>query len=557
MKIKTAAGHLNKWARRHKIIAGLLLVVILWVGYSIYKKATSTSGETRYVLTAVEKGTLVISVTGSGQVSVLNQVDVKPKASGDVIILPVAQGQYVGAGQLIAQLDTKDAEKAVRDAQVSLESSQLSFEKLKQSSADIDSILEGAFADISNAFLDFPTIVSNAEDIILSDGINPRKQDNGSYYEDFVGQMHDAEYLKISALVDRARADYRTARADYDTAFSMYKNATRYSDAKTIEDVLADTLAAAKSIAQALKSEQNTLDFLTDFASDQDKTVPALVTTYKNTLRTDIGLVNSHLSNLSATDNAVKNAPLDIHSAELTIQQRQNSLADAEANLADYSVRAPFAGILAKLNIKRGDSVSTGTVIATVITSQQTAEITLNEIDVAKVKIGERATLTFDAVPELTITGLVTKIDTIGTVSQGVVNYVVEIVFDTQDSRIKPGMSVTAAIIIDSKPDVLLVPTSAVKTQNNASYIEILDAYQKTTDPAALGNQGVTSLVAPRRQEVAIGLASDTQAEIISGLNESDLVVSRTIAPTAAAPTTQAPSIFGGGNRGGAVRLSR
>ncbi|MDD5433706.1 MAG: hypothetical protein PHE77_03610, partial [Candidatus Pacebacteria bacterium] len=60
------------------------------------------------------------------------------------------------------------------------------------------------------------------------------------------------------------------------------------------------------------------------------------------------------------------------------------------------------------------------------------AEISLNEVDVAKVKIGQRAIITFDAIDELEITGKVEDVDTIGTVSQGVVSYNVKIIFDTQ-----------------------------------------------------------------------------------------------------------------------------
>ena len=66
----------------------------------------------KYVFAAVEKGTIVTSITGSGQVSVSDQVDVKPKVSGDVIYVGVKNGQEVRAGTLLAQLDSKDAQKA-------------------------------------------------------------------------------------------------------------------------------------------------------------------------------------------------------------------------------------------------------------------------------------------------------------------------------------------------------------------------------------------------------------------------------------------------------------
>jgi HlyD family secretion protein len=178
----------------------------------------------------------------------------------------------------------------------------------------------------------------------------------------------------------------------------------------------------------------------------------------------------------------------------------------------------PFDGVLAKVSVKKLDTIGSGTSVATLITTQKVAEISLNEVDVSKVKVGQKATLTFDAIPDLTITGLVAEIDSIGTVSQGVVTYNVKITFDTQDDRIKPGMSISSSIITDVRQDVLVVANSAIKLQNNTSYVEIFD-------PALVGSdssQGVVSPIAPIKQTVETGLSNDTETEIVSGLKEKD-----------------------------------
>src|SRR6185503_5946600 len=109
-----------------------------------------------------------------------------------------------------------------------------------------------------------------------------------------------------------------------------------------------------------------------------------------------------------------------------------------------YTVRAPFSGTIAKLSVDKGDQASSGTTVATIISKNQIADLSLNEVDAAKVTVGQKATLTFDAVEDLSIAGAVASVDTLGTVSQGVVSYVVKIQFTTQDERVKPGMSVNA-----------------------------------------------------------------------------------------------------------------
>ena len=119
--------------------------------------------------------------------------------------------------------------------------------------------------------------------------------------------------------------------------------------------------------------------------------------------------------------------------------------------------------------VEVGEDASSGITMGTIITAQELATIVLNEVDVAKVKLGEKATLTFDAIPDLTIAGQVSEIDSVGTVSQGVVNYNVKISFATQDDRVKSGMSVDATIITDIAQNVVVVPNGAIKTANNGT----------------------------------------------------------------------------------------
>ena len=137
------------------------------------------------------------------------------------------------------------------------------------------------------------------------------------------------------------------------------------------------------------------------------------------------------------------------------------------------------------------------------------------------------------------------EVDLVGTVTQGVVNYNVKIAFDTQDDRVKSGMSVSASIITQTKQDVIVVPNSAVKIQNGAHYVEVVDKNTAATD-----NQGVALSTTPTQQAVEVGISDDTSTEITSGLSEGDKVVTKTISGTATTATTNsAPSLFGSGGR--------
>jgi RND family efflux transporter MFP subunit len=242
------------------------------------------------------------------------------------------------------------------------------------------------------------------------------------------------------------------------------------------------------------------------------------------------------------------------------VQAQQLSLTEAEQNYAYQNVTSPIDGVVAKISVTPAEQVSNGTAIATVVTPNEYATISLNEVDAAKVSVGQKSTLTFDAVNNLSLAGTVSEVDGIGTVSQGVVTYNVQIAFDSEDSRVKPGMSVNATIITAADQNVLIVPSAAVKTQGNISYIQELGQKYSITQETA----GVTSATAPKNVLVVTGLSDDTNTEIDSGLSAGDQVIIKTTVTTGSSASTKTSATaattrggFGGGGGGGGAAVLR
>lgn len=198
---------------------------------------------------------------------------------------------------------------------------------------------------------------------------------------------------------------------------------------------------------------------------------------------------------------------------EVTLRQSEIALADAVSRLDNYTIRAPFAGIVTGLSVEGGDTVSQTTLLASVITKNMKVEITLNEVDVVKVTVGTPVTLTFDALGETTLTGKITKLDTIGTTTQGVVSYGAEITLDIQDDRLKPAMSATANILVDQRKDVLLVPASTINEDEAGSSVLVQEGVNK---------EGTLTTA---RRRVEVGLSDGIMTEIVSGLKEGEKVV--------------------------------
>lgn len=550
--------------KAHRGITAALAIVLVIGGYYGYKKFFTTTNTVRYVTGVVTKGTIVASVSATGQTSASNQLDLKPKVSGTIVKIPAANGQEVKAGTIIAKIDSGDAEKAVRDALTNLKSAQIALEKLtqpadqlsitqsenalasaqdtkKSAEEDLKKAYNDGYNNVASTFIDLSTVFSGLHDILYSQqGINTYTNSVDGY----------------NAIND----SYSIADSAYQRSLRDYKNVTLYTDNTQVATLIDETLATTKTIATVVKNVNNAIqDKITTQNQTKDVKTDSNVATlssYTDKLNADILSLQNAKDALRSDTDTITNAsrtitektqsleklrsgadPLDVASQRLAVQQRANALADAQDKLADYTIRAPFDCIVASIPVKVGDPASSGTTIATVITKQRIAEVTLNEVDVAKAKVGQQATLTFDAIDGLDIAGVVSEIDSVGTISQGVVTYAVKISFDAQDDRVKPGMSVSASIITDVRQDALLIPSSAIKSKGTT----------KTVDLYINGT--------PKTVNVETGISNDTKTEIISGLNEGDSIVVQTINNATATQTTSQSGLripgLGGGGRGG------
>ena len=234
-------------------------------------------------------------------------------------------------------------------------------------------------------------------------------------------------------------------------------------------------------------------------------------------------------------------AEASVASAQQNVSSAAADLANQKLNAAKRNVTSPIDGTVNAINVKNGDDLSklssgSSRTVPIIIGDLGTmkAQVQVNEVDIPNVTIGQKAMMTFSAIDGLSVSGKVEKMDSIGTLASGVVTYNVTIDFDTLDARIKPEMSVSAAIITDVKQNVIIVPNAAVKTQSGSSYVEVLN-----------------SSTTPTQVAVKTGASNNTDTEITSGLNVGDKVVTQTISSTATSTTTTSSS----NNRNGGVRI--
>jgi len=600
-----SVAYVRKFALTHKLWSAVIVVLVVGAGWWVNGLVNPKAAEVHYFLGTVATGTVISTVSGSGQVSPSDQVTINPKASGSITRVLVKNGQKVAAGQALAYIDSSDEYNAVRAAQADLKSAQLSLEKLQepptglsliQSQNALAKAQEDAQTAVSNlaksysdgyndtvsTYVDMPEIMTGLKDIDIGTEASRGTQWNVDYYSNTVLTWDS----QAPTFRDNAYQTYQTALSSYNKALRDYQAMSASSGTSTIAAAIAETAHMTQDVQTALNASDALIQLYEGQVKDHNQVPSSFADTSLTNLSNYLAKMNSHVSTLLADTDTITSGQiaiaaanraiaedqqslaqlqagadaLDLQSAQLSVQQKETALAQAQQNLDDYTVRSPIGGTLANLELNVGDTVSSGTAAAVVITQQQIAELSLNEIDAAKVSAGEKATLTFDAIPDLTLTGTVANVSALGAVTQGVVSYTVQIAFDTQDTRIKAGMTVNADIQSAVHQNVLLVPSTAIKAQGAESYVLAFTPAIPEAEVQAAGAHGIVSSSAPRRIPVHPGISDDRNTEILSGVTAGEQIVVRTSngssVGTASAPKTSgAAGGRGAGGLGGGIRL--
>lgn len=204
----------------------------------------------------------------------------------------------------------------------------------------------------------------------------------------------------------------------------------------------------------------------------------------------------------------------DLAQAEDAVKQAEAAVQVAELNLSNTKLRAPFDGTVLSEPLAPGDYVGTNSnpiVLGTTGTGTQGLEVnaSVDEVDVAKVRVGQPVTISAVAIPGRVFHGKVAVVPPQGVTVLNVVTYPTYIQLDDGQNVLRPGMTVSCTIEVAKHSNTLVVPTAAVSDIAGKTYVVL---------PSASGGRPV-----PRA--VTTGIASLSETEILSGLKAGDKVL--------------------------------
>ena len=530
--------------------------------------SSGDTDETSQQLVNVERGDLIVDVSGSGNVEATREARLSFGSGGKVDKIHVEEGAEVNKGDVLASLDTSVLELAQTQAEVALSQAelgktqaevilsqaqsalnqvQLALSQAEAAPSQAEAALSQAEAALSQAELTQQAAeyeldvtqdskqalelallnaqinldsaeysLSKAEEIYTWPEVEVAEAevDDAEAYLEYALAGLDrattaAEIEMWSAVVARAQISLAAAEAKLDAIRGGYD-----TEEVAIKRLQVD--AAEKAVTQAQKNiddlaeQVNLKEMQVEVAKESVELARQSIELARQSIELARQSIEPAQQSIEPAEKSVEQARQSAELTQQSIELARQSLDKARKNLEKATIIAPFDGVVASVFADEGDTISTvNQIIHLIDLSSMVLNVQLDEIDIPDVKLNQEAIISLDALPDTTLKGTVSSIYPVPVEVSGIVLYDVKIDFDVPaDLNIKVGMSASADIVITKRSNILLVPSRAV-------------------DENSQGQTVVRVMINEQVQErpVVTGISDGLQTEIISGLGEGETVV--------------------------------
>lgn len=558
---------MNKSRLRILIINLVIVVAIAAVGFWGYSSLHPKAAPVALSTVTVTRGDVSSTVSSSGTVISPSDIALAPTTSGTLAKLYVKVGQSVRAGQVLARMDTTSLSSAVAQAESSLAQAQANL------------------AAITTTVATSSLQLQNDQTAVVS------AQNNLAYQQTLIAASQAADATTIATALNKLNNDKITATQNvglYQSSVDSAKNSLTNAQL-TLNDYLGLYGPPMGPITVAYCATINTINAnCTAVIQDNNAVINAqtaynnaLITQQQNLAKDAQTIATDQQSYADAQANAALNvkknaqtlasaqAAIDSAQYALKLYQTQNNgsavttsttvdqaqvtvaeagLVLAQKNLAGATVIAPVSGKVASISntligaaITPNVTPTNGTTGATgfiVLTNVGGLQVTagFSESDVAKIAVGQSASMAFTALPNAQGAAKVTAVALLPTTASGATTYTVTFQLTGKVAGLKPGMTATATVIVADSPNAISVTSRAVTTRGTRTTVNVV-----TT---VAGKQVETPT------PVLVGIVGDSSDEILSGLKVGQ-IVSLPAVVSSSSSLTGVPSVLGGAGIGG------
>lgn len=479
-----------------------------------------------YDFVIAKRADLIQEVSVTGRVKPAQDVNLAFEKGGKVAGVYVKIGSKVGVGQLLAQLNNAELSAELAGAEANVRAQRAKLDELKRGTRQEEiQVQETKVVNAKTALEDAKkNLVDKLQDAYTkADDAVRNKVD-----QFFSNPQTDTPQISFFVIDSQLETDIEWGRQLMNY---MLKNWKVSISQLTIEADISTYLGEARKNLEQVKSFLDKVALAINNPTNKPSSVSqATWDGWKTDVATARTNINTALSNLSSAEKDLRTAESNLALAEQELslkkagtvseqivaqeaqmEQAEASLKSVQAQIAKGVIVSPFAGVVTKQDAKVGEIVAPNAPAVSLISSGLfEIESAISEVDIAKVKIGNSASVTFDTYGgnEL-FEAKVSSVDPAETIINGVVSYKITLQFLKNDERIKSGLTANVAILGAQRENALTVPGSAIITRGANKFV-LVDIGKSSTE----------------EREVEVGIkGSNGFVEIVSGLNEGEKVI--------------------------------
>lgn len=488
----------------YKILTVLVIILAAYFAYNYFE----SKKESKIKTIKAERSSVTSVVEVTGQVEPSKDAELSFEKSGIVASVNVKVGDKVRAGQVISSLSGNDAYASVREAEAGVQAALATLSQLEAGSPEAEISLKNQ--NLENAKGDLVNAENQVQDTLTS--VKSKLTDIIDYKLSDIFTKDNYQYkLTFNSCDQAVQSSIELGRADFSTF------------------TVSDTVSAKNEVDRLntfITSIQKLLSLPCSISDASLNSKRATISGVKGEINGMYSEISSRNNTVLAAKNAVSRAEKDLQlssgqdknriaNQKAAINQAYARLSQARAQAGKNVLIAPFAGRVSEVNVERGE-LAPQTKYAFKLLSDSSYQIKskISEIDIAKIKLGNTATVTLDAYPNVEFEAIVTNIDPASKNESGVPRYGVTLTFVNFDERVKTGMTSNADIVTEKKGGALTVPAAYIEIKSGGGIVKV-----KTIDEE-------TAKEKIEERIVKVGIRSqDGRVEILEGITENDELV--------------------------------
>lgn len=506
--VATAEKKRRRWPKR--VITIVLVVAIAGGGIWYFNKdnaAAPTDTQSEYMTAPVGRQDITQSLSGNGTLEAADSYSVTSLVEAEILAANFEEGDMVQKGDTLYELDSADASNSIENSEISLNGQRRNYENALETKADltVKSPIAGTVVtldvEVGDEVQAGQTIATVRDSSSMELKVNFPTDDAAKFY---VGQAAtvtlDGSFETLGATV--------TNIAGADTVLSGNRIVRQVTLSVTNPGGLSNTQLATATVGNVGSSDSGT------FTYKEERTVTAKTSGEVASLAVSEGdQIQNGSTLVQLSSDTIDDT---IASQSDALRQAELSLENAKEALDNYTITSPISGTIVEKAYKAGEKTEQGKELCKIYDlSYLTLTLNVDELDISDVEVGQKVTITADAVEGKTYEGVVTKVSVAGTTSNGYTSYPVTIQIDETDG-LMPGMNVEATIVMNSSENTLAIPQDALARGD-----KVLVTIDSPSAVNALDEEAPEGYV---YVPVTTGVSNGDYLEVTSGLQEGDTV---------------------------------